>query len=228
MTAGGPVPPAPDGLEAFAALAAHQLGEAVALMRGAGSVLQDERARLGPAGNDALRALNAGGERAQRYVDDLLDIVRVAPAPSEPAASTDLEAALDTVAADLGAFIARSGVQLQREPLPHAPLSPRDAQRLFTHLLRSALSADAKRMLLGGSATADGVTLEMLDDGRPAAPDVDPFAPFAAPRGRGPLIGAGVSLPVCARIVARHGGDIAMVTRQDGATLVTIRLASPG
>jgi hypothetical protein len=35
MTAGGPVPPAQDGLEAFAALAAHQLGEAVALMRGA-------------------------------------------------------------------------------------------------------------------------------------------------------------------------------------------------
>jgi signal transduction histidine kinase len=225
MMAGGPVPPAQDGLEAFAALAAHQLGEAVALMRGAGSVLQEERARLGPAGVDALHALNAGGERAQRYVDDLLDVVHVS-APPEAPASADLDAALDTVAADLGAFIARGGVQLQREPLPRAPLGPHEAQRLFTHLLRSALSAGAKRMLLGGSVTADGVTVEMLDDGRPVAAGADPFAPFAVPRGRGPLIGAGVSLPVCGRIVARHGGDIAMATRQDGSTLVTIRLAS--
>jgi signal transduction histidine kinase len=72
------------------------------------------------------------------------------------------------------------------------------------------------------------VTVEMLDDGAPAPESADPFAPFSRPRGRGPLLGAGVSLGICARIVRRHGGDITTATRADGATLVTIRLASAG
>jgi signal transduction histidine kinase len=225
MTAGEPAPaPAPqEGFEAFAALAAHQLGEAVALMRGAARVLQGERARLGPAGDDALHALSAGGERAQRYLDDLLDVAR-GGSPVQVSGSAELDAALDAAAAELEPFIARAGARLQREPLPRAPLAPHDAERLFTHLLRSALAAGARRMLLAGSATTGGVTVEMLDDGEPGAAGADPFAPFARPRGRGPLIGAGVSLPVCGRIVARHGGAITMVTRDDGATLVTIRL----
>ncbi|HEY4094153.1 MAG TPA: histidine kinase dimerization/phospho-acceptor domain-containing protein [Baekduia sp.] len=223
MTADEPAPAPQEGFEAFAALAAHQLGEAVALMRGAARVLQAERAGLGPAAGDALRALTAGGERAQRYIDDLLDVSRGA-APVPAGASAELDAALDAAAAELHPFIARAGAQLQREPLPRAPLAPRDAERLFTHLLRSALAAGARRMLLAGSATPGGVTVEMLDDGEPAAPGSDPFASFARPRGRGALIGAGVSLPVCGQIVGRYGGDIAMVTRDDGATLVTIRL----
>jgi hypothetical protein len=33
-----------------------------------------------------------------------------------------------------------------------------------------------------------------------------------------------VSLPVCGEIVRRRGGAIAMATRDDGATLVTVRL----
>jgi signal transduction histidine kinase len=227
MTAGGPVPPAQDGLEAFAALAAHQLGEAVALMRGAASVLEGERSRLGPGAADALRALNAGGERAQRYVDDLLDLVRVSADVEAPAAA-ELDPALDAAAADLEPLLVKGRVELQREPLPPASLDPRDAQRLFTHLLRNAMSAGATRMLLVGTADAEGVTVEMLDDGSPAPEAPDPFAPFARPRGRGPLLGAGVSMAICARIVRRHGGEIATATRADGATLVTIRLASVG
>jgi signal transduction histidine kinase len=225
MTAGGPVPPAQDGLEAFAALAAHQLGEAVALMRGAASVLEDERSRLPPGAQDALRALNAGGERAQRYVDDLLDLARVS-SELEPPAAAELDLALDAAAADLEPLLVKGRVELQREPLPPAALDPRDAQRLFTHLLRSAMAAGATRMAVGGAVDAEGVSVEMLDDGTPAAEAADPFAPFARPRGRGPLLGAGVSLAICARIVRRHGGDIATATRPDGATVVTIRLAS--
>jgi signal transduction histidine kinase len=241
MTAADPAPPAQDGLEAlaataepaaprvqdgleaFASLAAHQLGEAVALIRGAASVLETERGRMEPAGRDALRALNAGGERAQRYLDDLLDVARPSSA-IEPPLPAELDAALDAAAADLEPFLTRARVQLQHEPLPRARLDPRDAQRLFTHLLRSALAAGATRILLAGSASDEGTVFEMLDDGTPLPAGPDPFAPLARPRGTGPLIGAGVSLPVCGEIVRGRGGAIAMATRDDGATLVTVRL----
>ena len=76
MTSAGPAPVPQDGLAAFAALAAHQLGEAIALMRGAAAVLELAHGGAGAGEQDAVRALNAGGERAQRYVDDLLDVVR--------------------------------------------------------------------------------------------------------------------------------------------------------
>ncbi|HWI74760.1 MAG TPA: histidine kinase dimerization/phospho-acceptor domain-containing protein, partial [Baekduia sp.] len=177
---------AQDGLEAFAALAAHQLGEAIALMRGAASVLEQHAGTdLGVGGQDALRALNAGGDRAQRYVDDLLDIVRSGGEPDEPAVA-DLDVAFDAAATDLEPFLRRAPVHVEREPLPRAAIAPRDAQRLFTHLLRSALSAGATRLGLTGRREGHETIVDLFDNGTPAREGTHPFEPFARPRGRGP------------------------------------------
>lgn len=212
-----------EGLEAFAALAAHQLGEAIALMRGAAAVLGSQHGTLGGGGQDALRALNAGGDRAQRYVDDLLDVARAAADPEGPAPLAQLDSAFDGAAAELESFLSRVPVHVQREPLPPAALEPREAQRLFLHLLRSALAAGATRLGVTGRTVGNAVVVELFDNGTPAeAPR--PFAPFARPRGRGVLVGAGVSLSVCRRIVERRGGLISMQTRADGATIVTVEL----
>ncbi|MDX6728556.1 MAG: hypothetical protein QOK49_3361 [Baekduia sp.] len=221
MTPEDPARPARDGLAAFAALAAHQLGEAVALMRGAAAVIEDQRTRLDPGGQDALRALNAGGERAQRYVDDLLDLARAGAAVETPVAA-ELDAALDGALAELEPVLRRAPVDVQREPLPRAALDPREAERLFVHLLRSAASAAATKMLFTAEADREAVVVRVHDDGGPI--DDAPFASFAPPRGRGPLVGAGVSLPVCARIVQRRGGTVAHERRADGATVITLRL----
>lgn len=227
-----PEEPAPlaeqDGLEAFAALAAHQLGEAIALMRGAASVLQGEQ--LGPGGQDALRALGAGGDRAQRYVDDLLDVVsaRSAPVPSggdvPDVPRAQLDAALDDVLAELDPFLRRTAVQVQREPLPDAALERADARRLFLHFTRAALAAGATRLGATGRVEGALAIVELYDNGTPHPDPATAFAPFAHPRGRGPLVGAGVSLPVSRRLAERAGGRVAMVVRADGATVVTLQL----
>jgi signal transduction histidine kinase len=234
MTAEEPALTPQDSLEAFAALAAHQLGEAIALMRGAAAVLELQHggAGAGAGEQDALRALNAGGERAQRYVDDLLDVARAAPEPDGPAPSADLDLAFDAAAAELESFLSRVPVHVQREPLPRAALESREAQRLFLHLLRSALAAGATRLGLTGRTAGDGVVVELFDNGTPGEADPDPpaqvaagpFEPFARPRGRGALVGAGVSLSVCRRLVERRDGSIAMQVRADGATIVTVHL----
>jgi signal transduction histidine kinase len=224
MTSEEPAPTAQDGLEAFAALAAHQLGEAIALMRGAGAVLAAQQGSLGPGGQDALRALGAGGDRAQRYVDDLLDVVRAGSPPLPEPAATDLDAAFDGAAAELDAALSRIPVDLQREPLPRAAIEGTDARRLFVHLLRSALAAGATRLGVTGRVTEDEVVVEVYDNGTPAGDLAQAFVPFARPRGRGPLVGAGVSLPVCRRLAERAGGRIAMAVRADGATIVTLEL----
>lgn len=214
---------AQDGLEAFAALAAHQLGEAIALMRGAASVLESQGGSLGPGGQDALRAMSAGGERAQRYVDDLLDVVRASGEAVEPAAS-DLDPALDKALAELEPYLHRAPVHVQREPLPRAAIEAGDARRLFVHLVRSALAAGATRLGVTGRVEGDDVIVEVFDNGTPAREGTQPFEPFARPRGRGPLVGAGISLPVCRRLVARLGGRIGMEVRSDGATIIAVEL----
>lgn len=224
MTSEDPALTAQDGLEAFAALAAHQLGEAIALMRGAAAVLELQHGTMGPGGQDALRALNAGGDRAQRYIDDLLDVVRAGPDPEGPPPAAELDAAFDAAAAELDTFLHRVPVHVQREPLPRAAIEPREAHRLFTHLMRSALASGATRLGVTGRVAGDEVVVELFDNGTPPVEGTDPFAPFTSPRGRGPLVGAGISLPVARRLAERRGGRIAIELRADGATIVTLEL----
>lgn len=219
---------AQDGLEAFAALAAHQLGEAIALMRGAAAVLDAQQGSLGPGGQDALRAMSAGGDRAQRYVDDLLDVVRAAgEAPEAERAGAELDPAFDAAAADLDVYLHRVPVHVQREPLPHAAIDAGDARRVFSHLVRSALAAGATRLGVTGRVEGGEAIVELFDNGTPAREGAHTFEPFARPRGRGPLVGAGVSLPVARQLVARAGGRIGMDVRPDGATIITVELPVP-
>jgi signal transduction histidine kinase len=225
MTAEDPRPgPEKAAFEAYAALAAHQLGEAVALVRGAASVLDGQRDRLGPGADDALRALAAGTERAQRYVDDLLDLVRVTNEPAE-AASADLGAAFAAAQAELELPLRRGGARVTQRDLAAtpAPLSRGEAERLFVHLLRSALAAGAHRVHAAAERDGEALVVQIADDGDPPRAGADPFEPFGRPRGRGPLVGAGVSLVVCRRIAERRGGSVSLEAA-DGPVVVTIRL----
>lgn len=226
MTPEEPAPPtaAQEGLEAFAALAAHQLGEAIALMRGAALQLADEQ-QLGPGGQDALRVLNAGGDRAQRYVDDMLDIARTTTDPTDgQGARAKLDSALDDVLAELDPFVRRAAVGVQREPLPQAAVARGDARKLFLHVVRSALAAGATRLGATGRVEGERVVIDLYDNGAPHPDPAAAFLPFSPPRGRGPLVGAGVSLQVVRRVAARAGGTAAMEVRADGATVITIDL----
>ena len=89
-----------------------------------------------------------------------------------------------------------------RTRAPADPLLPSRPARLFVHLLRSALAAGATRLGVTGRVAGDAAVVELFDNGTPPEtgphPPANPFEPFARPRGRGPLVGAGVlfvSLP---------------------------------
>jgi hypothetical protein len=86
-----------------------------------------------------VHGIEAGTERARRYVDDLLDLL-AARQPHEPAA-VDLAAALAAAHDELEPWFARARSTLAVGPLPPVSLDPRLAGRLCAHLLRSTLAA---------------------------------------------------------------------------------------
>jgi signal transduction histidine kinase len=225
VTPAAPRPPAEAHLDAYAAQAAHQLGEAVALLRGYLVVLE-QRGERDPELEDALRGLGAGTERAQRFVDDLLDLAatgRAEPMSERVALDDALAAARERLAAELSDAAAEVRA---KGPLPVALADRELVSRLLMHLLRVSLSAGARTVEVEGEIADGMVRVELRDDGTPATGE--PFAPFAKARGRGPLVGAGVGLTVSRRIVERHGGTIDLRQDEAGATAVTFTLPTEG
>lgn len=211
-------------LDAYAAQAAHQLGEAVALLRGYLVVLE-QRGERDPELGEALRGLSAGTARAQRFVDDLLDLA--AAGRTEPAAElVALEEALGVAGRRLTDELNDAAAEVRADSLPVVRADRELVARLLVHLLRVALAAGARTIDVRATEEDGAVRVEMRDDGAPASGD--PFAPFARARGRGPLVGAGVGLTVSRRLVELHGGTIALAQEDDAATLVTFTLPAGG
>jgi signal transduction histidine kinase len=207
-------------LDAYAAQAAHQLGEAVALMRGYLSLLEPRGERDAELGA-AVRGMSAGAERAQRFVDDLLDLaasgrgaLAVGPVP--------LGEALGAARIRLADDLRDAGADLRSKPLPVVRGDRELIVRLLCHLLRAALAAGATAIEVEGTHDDGLVRVEVRDDGAPASGDA--FAPFARARGRGPLVGAGVGLTVSRRIVELHGGVIAIDVSAEGGAVSSFTL----
>ncbi|HEX7299533.1 MAG TPA: ATP-binding protein [Solirubrobacteraceae bacterium] len=211
-------------LDAYAAQAAHQLGEAVALLRGYLAMLEPRGERDAEL-EVALRGMSAGTERAQRFVDDLLDLAASARADG-PMGPVSLRDALDTACRRLETELSEAGAEVHAEALPEAWADRELLVRLLCHLLRVALSAGARSIGVAAVPEDAMVRVEVRDDGAPASGD--PFAPFGRARGRGPLVGAGVGLTVSQRIVAHHGGTIALDQDAEGATVSSFTLPAEG
>jgi light-regulated signal transduction histidine kinase (bacteriophytochrome) len=223
-----PLAPAINGaeadLDAYAAQAAHQLGEAVALLRGYLAMLQGRRTSDAEL-EAAVHGMTAGTERAQRFVDDLLDLAATARG-SERMSVVALNDALAAARRRLETELRDTGADVRSRALPDVWADRELVVRLLCHLLRVALAAGARHIDLEATHEDGMVRVELRDDGAPAAGD--PFAAFGRARGRGPLVGAGVGLTISRRIVEHHGGTIALDQDATGATVSTFTLPAEG
>lgn len=214
-----PVHGAEADLDAYAAQAAHQLGEAVALMRGYLALLE-QRAEHDEELDGLLLGLNAGTVRAQRFVDDLLDLA-ASSRPEPQAARVALGEALAAAERGLADELRAGHAVVTAGPLPDVHADRDLVARLLCHLLRAALAAGARSIGVAAAHDDGMVRVEVRDDGR--APIGDALAPFARARGRGPLVGAGVGLVVARRIAEQHGGAMTL-EHEDGVTVSSFTL----
>jgi PAS domain S-box-containing protein len=224
--------------EAFVDAVAHDLGNPLTTVKGHAQLLL-RRARQGPIDTrrleTALAAIDAAAGRASRLIEELTDVARLgADRPLDLRRSpTDLVALARTT---IATYTANGAHDVRLETAIPELVGLWDADRL-TRVLENLL-ANAVKYSPPGSAVEVRLVREEIPDGETALLSVAdqgvgiPAAdlPFVFERFRrggnvaGRIAGTGIGLWGSQRVVAQHGGTIAIESTEGHGTTVMVRL----
>jgi signal transduction histidine kinase len=164
-------------------------------------------------------------DEMNRTLDDILSLARLGR-PSEPPTETDLSALIDAVVEDFRDL---------DMPVTFDEETPRLRMKLRSGLMRRAVrNLIENAVKYGGGAEVrllpgdSWVAIEVCDRG-PGIPEdklalvFDPFTRLETSRNRD-TGGIGLGLALAQAIVRNAGGDIALVNREGGGLIATIRL----
>jgi signal transduction histidine kinase len=202
-------------LEAFAAMAAHELSEPLVTTEAYATLLRE---RLGPRvdreSRRNLEVLVRTTARLRLVVETLLQEARGAHSPVQrtPVALNQvLDDCLSLLAHEIGVREARVVVR----PLPTVRGDASMLGIVLKNLLSNALRYGPRRgavIRAGASRTKDGWRISLASEGK-TIPKEDReriFAPFERGRGERRAVGTGLGLAISRAIVERHGGEIAV------------------
>jgi len=229
-----PAEPSPDvrrQCELALASTAHDLREPLRALAAWIGLLRDHlAARLDPRGAQYLEQALACAARGREVVDDLLDLAS-AEARAAPLEDVPLELALAEALGDLSALLEECHARVDVARLPLVRARRRDVVRVLQNVVANALHArrgpgPVVRVRADCVRDADGherVELRVEDDGvgLDGAEAEGVFEPFRRLRPERP--GSGLGLTLCRRLVASHGGDIALRPREGGGAVCVVR-----
>lgn len=208
----------------LAAEMAHEFKRPLASIRTAVSVLQQEY-ELDESGREVLKAANGQLERLHETMQDLFSLAK--PLVVEDA-TVDLADVLDEALTELAGIPGIETVEVHRAYGAQGLRVPGDSRRLRQAFLN--VMANGVEAMPGGGHLTVGVEVRPGDAVEVAITDVgggmDPeqveeaLKPFYSTK---PL-GTGLGLPLVARIVAAHGGGMAVESRPRRGTTVRITL----
>ncbi|HMZ02126.1 MAG TPA: ATP-binding protein, partial [Burkholderiaceae bacterium] len=199
---------------------AHEIRNPLAAIAQANALLAEDLTEPGAARLAQMVADNV--RRLQRIVDDVLEVVPGAPLQA-PVIDLGLQVeALCAEWARTAGLSASAASPLQvdggSEPLA-VRFDPEHLRRVLINLLDNALrhgSGQPQAVWVRVAALGPHqVSLSVASDGRPIAPDVEPylFEPFFSTRSRG----SGLGLYICRELCERYGGSIEYQPRGAGA-----------
>jgi light-regulated signal transduction histidine kinase (bacteriophytochrome) len=199
--------------EQYAHAASHDLQEPLRAIVSCGQMLeQDFGGSVDPTAKQLIAHMVEGGKRMQRLVLDLLDYARSGTQnPRLVCASS--EDALARALAQLQTSIVESGAEIDAQGLPPVLADPQQLVELFHHLSSNALAyRGAERPLIRVRAARDGAfwRFSLSDNGIGINPDAHRriFSLFQRLDARHTAANRGLGLPLCKKIVERHGGRI--------------------
>lgn len=203
-------------LEAFAAVAAHELLQPLILAEAYTSLIAD-RLR-GEEHADSLRdlgALTRGMRRGRALVETLLFDARTAGENLERA-PVDLNRVVEDCLELLGPDLTLIDVEVEVMPLPEVNGNEALISGLYKNLLLNAVKYSPRTgsAIVVGADNGDGEARLFVQSDGPTIPEEEReriFEPFVRGQGDRRARGSGLGLAVCRSIVERHGGHIAVV-----------------
>lgn len=208
----------------LAAGVAHEVGNPVTAVIAYAALLR-ERLATAPPGPEAEYAerIEREANRIDRILRDLLDLARPGPARLEP---VDLARAAAEAKAAVAMLPACAALRVDLD-VPAGLVAAAEQHYLvqvLVNLLVNAAKAGAHLVRVGASATAEGLVLEVADDGDGIPPEVLPrlFEPFFTTAAPGH--GAGLGLALCHATLERFGGSISARPGVPGGAVFTLRL----
>ena len=212
----------------LAAGVAHELGNALAVVGGAAQFLLANTG-LPPPVRQHLEVIYRNVSAGQKIIKELLLFAR----PSPPCrVATEIVPVLEEVLLFQKREMAEARIEACKHYWPgsfQVLADPQQMQQVFLNILLNAIQA----MPCGGTLTIrtnpeptdppwTGVRVEVGDtgDGIPAKHLHQVFDPFFTTKEKG----TGLGLSVSRRIIAAHGGEMSLESKQGQGTRVTVRL----
>jgi PAS domain S-box-containing protein len=200
-------------LQRLAYVTSHDLQEPLRAISGFATILRSEyQGRLDARADEYIGFATEAADRLHKLINDLLIYTRVdhqVRAPSE----CDLNEITQVVLDNLGETAQRLGARIEHDALPTIVAEPLQMIQLMQHLLANALRFHGNEPpLIRVSAERKEAewVISVADNGIGIRPEHAQrvFELFVRlnPEDRYP--GTGIGLPVCRRIVERHGGRI--------------------
>ncbi|MEX0892556.1 MAG: HAMP domain-containing sensor histidine kinase [Gemmatimonadota bacterium] len=208
----------------LAAEMAHEFKRPLASIRSALEVLEQEYV-LEDRAQTLLGAVDGQLEKLSETMRDLFALAKPVELESRP---VDVADVLDDALSQLAVLPAASNIQVERVYDRGAPPVEGDRRRLeqaFGNVLLNAVEAMAEEggsLVLGTTHTNGMVVVEVTDTGPGIPPETveKTLLPFYSTKPSG----TGLGLPLVARIVAAHGGTLAIDGSRGQGTRVRIGL----
>ena len=218
-------------IEAFAAVAAHELLEPLVMIEAYAAMASDRMAAGADADAETRDDLDQIGRAAARLrqLAELLLYDARAGGRQLRLRTVDCQRLIADVVALLRPEIEARGARVEIGELPELRGEPSLLGGLFTNLLTNSLKYGPRSGgVVSVTATRDhgewSVAVE--DDGPPIPEDerAQIFEPFRRGRRERRSRGSGLGLAICRRIVDRHGGQIRIFTGERGGNRFVVTL----
>jgi signal transduction histidine kinase len=216
-------------LEQFAYAASHDLSEPLRTVAGFSQLLASRYAgRLDADADEFIGHMNAGVNRMQQLIDDLLVYSRVGRAPLREEA-VDLEVVLAEVLDWIAPAVHERGARVTHAPLPTVRGERGQLAQVLQNLLANAIKFTDPDTIpevhVSAAGEAGGWRISIADNGIGVAEGTDViFKMFGRLHPADSYPGTGIGLALAKRIIETHGGRIWVQPGPDGGSVFSFTL----